>query len=187
MNISKVSPSAHYHSSDINPKENLPEEDKVKLEEQKTDIEKTPIEQQKDNENDPEYRRKIEELKAVEREVVAHEMAHKSVGGQYASSASFSYTMGPDGKRYKTGGEVSISVPTGGDLEKTEQALERVKRAALAPANPSGQDLRVAANASATQARIRSELTKQKAMEAYSKQNKKPEKNNKKGQLNIAI
>jgi hypothetical protein len=63
---------------------------------------------------------------------------------------------------------VSISAPEGKTPEETIQIMEQVKRAALAPASPSPQDLRVAAAASAAQMRARAEIARQGALKAYS-------------------
>ena len=53
--------------------------------------------------------RQVRELQARDREVRAHEAAHKNAAGSLANgSASFSYQTGPDGRRYAVGGEVSI-------------------------------------------------------------------------------
>jgi len=91
----------------------------------------------------------IESLKARDREVRAHEQAHISASGGLATGgASFTYQQGPDGKRYAIGGEVNIdtsSVP--GDPSATLRKAETIRRAALAPANPSGQDYKVASKA----------------------------------------
>ena len=95
----------------------------------------------------------IVELAARDREVRAHE----SVGGQYAGAPSYSFQRGPDGVNYAVGGEVSISLSSGGgDPRQSLAAAEQVRRAALAPADPSAQDRRVAAAATvaATQARV---------------------------------
>ena len=87
-------------------------------------------------------------LQARDAEVKAHERAHKAVGGQYAGSISYDYQQGPNGKRYAVGGEVSIDVsPVSGDPEKTIEKMNVIKAAALAPADPSSQDRRVAAQA----------------------------------------
>ncbi|HFB66175.1 MAG TPA: hypothetical protein ENJ60_11625 [Aeromonadales bacterium] len=101
----------------------------------------------------------ISELASRDREVRAHESAHAAVGGQFTGAPQFSFQKGPDGVLYAIGGEVSIStseVP--GDPEATLAKLETVIRAALAPAEPSGQDIRVASSAAASAAQIRSEL-----------------------------
>jgi hypothetical protein len=88
----------------------------------------------------------IRELATRDREVKAHEQAHQSVGGQHAGAMEFSYTQGPDGKRYATAGEVGISIGrVPNDPEATLRKAEQVRRAALAPAEPSAQDRQVAA------------------------------------------
>lgn len=107
-------------------------------------------------------------MKAIERDVIAHEAAHKAVGGQNAGPVSYTYATAPDGTRYIVGGEVSISAPEGRTPEETIQIMEQVKRAALAPGSPSPQDIQVAAAASAAQMRARAEMAKQEAEKAYS-------------------
>lgn len=102
-------------------------------------------------------RRVIEKLASRDREVRAHEQAHAAVGGQYAGAANYSYQRGPDGINYAVGGEVPISLSSGnGDPRQVLASAEQVRRAALAPAEPSAQDRSVAAAATvvATQARI---------------------------------
>lgn len=108
--------------------------------------------------NDPKLQSQIQTLKARDQEVRNHEQAHLSAaGGLAVSGASFEFVTGPDGQRYAVGGEVSIDtsgVP--GDPEATLRKAETIRRAALAPAQPSGQDYSVASKAAtmANQARI---------------------------------
>ena len=91
----------------------------------------------------------VRELASLDREVRAHEQAHKSVGGQHTGAMAFTFEFGPDGKRYAVAGEVPINVGrVMGDPEATLQKAEQVHRAALAPAEPSIQDRRVAVIAS---------------------------------------
>lgn len=92
----------------------------------------------------PEEQKMVEELRARDREVRAHEMAHLSAGGQYASGPSYTYQMGPDGRRYAIGGEVQIDTSPESDPEATIRKMEIVKRAAMAAAEPSAQDAKVA-------------------------------------------
>ena len=100
----------------------------------------------------------VSQLAQRDQQVRTHEAAHVAAGGMYVrGGARFSYTTGPDGRAYATGGEVSIdrsAVP--GDPAATIQKLRQVQRAALAPADPSPQDRSVAAAAAVgmTQARI---------------------------------
>lgn len=104
-------------------------------------------------------RQEILELAARDREVRAHEQAHAAVGGRYAGAPSYTYQRGPDGVNYAVGGEVPISLPSGGDdPEATIRAAEQVRRAALAPADPSPQDRSVAASAANLAQEARQEL-----------------------------
>lgn len=109
----------------------------------------------------------IRRLKMWEEHVKQHERQHQLVGGEFAGAPSFTYTTGPDGKRYISGGEVSMYIPAGSSPEDSLAALERVKRAASAPADPSPQDIKTAAMASAKQASVRMAMIKKQAKEAY--------------------
>ena len=101
----------------------------------------------------------INTLKARDIEVIAHEQAHSSVGGQYASSPNYSYKTGPDGVKYAVSGDVSIDLSeVSGDPQATLQKAKQIKAAALAPANPSSQDLRVAAKADRMASEARSDI-----------------------------
>jgi hypothetical protein len=101
----------------------------------------------------------IRQLAARDREVRAHEAAHAAVGGQYAGAASFQFVRGPDGVNYAAGGEVPISLPRGGEPGARLVAAEQVRRAALAPANPSAQDRSIAALAAQTALGARAEIS----------------------------
>jgi hypothetical protein len=116
-------------------------------------------------EDSPEVEREVAELKQTEREVIAHEQAHKAVGGMYAGAPSYSYSRGPDGKSYITGGEVSIDTSKEDTPEETARKMAKVRAAALAPANPSPQDLSVAASASQMEAQARAEIAAERAKE----------------------
>ena len=87
---------------------------------------------------DPEEMRVIADLKARDREVRAHEAAHKAASGQYAGAVHLDFTTGPDGQQYAVGGEVSIDTsPVAGDPEATVEKMRTIQAAAMAPANPS--------------------------------------------------
>lgn len=101
----------------------------------------------------------IQQLAARDREVRAHEQAHSAVGGQYAGSPSYTFERGPDGVNYAVGGEVSISAgKVAGDPEATIEKAQVVRRAALAPAEPSAQDRRVASEATRLEVEARNDL-----------------------------
>lgn len=101
---------------------------------------------------DPQVKQVVDRLKRTEEKVKAHEAAHKAAGGNLASSASYSYTQGPDGRSYITGGEVQIDMSPGSTPQETISKMQQVIRAALAPADPSGQDRAVAAQAASQMA-----------------------------------
>ncbi len=105
-----------------------------------------------------EEQRQLRELRQRDREVKAHELAHKAAGGRYVTGGSFSYQTGPDGQRYAIGGEVTIDNSQGSTPQETLRKAEMIRRAALAPANPSPQDYRVASQASLLAAQARSEI-----------------------------
>lgn len=105
---------------------------------------------------------KVDELKSRDQEVRVHEQAHAAVGGQYASAPSYEYERGPDGKSYAVGGQVQIDVsPVNGDPQATIQKMQLVRRAAMAPAQPSAADRAIAADAANKATQARAELAQQ--------------------------
>ena len=117
----------------------------------------------------------VAELAQTDRQVRAHEQAHLAVAGGLARGVSFSFTTGPDGKQYAVGGEVSIDTsPVSGDPQATIQKAQQIRAAASAPANPSGQDRAVAAQAAAMEAAARQELAaeQQEQLEKLQEQNR---------------
>ena len=100
----------------------------------------------------PEEKRVVSQLQSRDAEVRAHEQAHIAASGGLAGGASYSYQEGPDGRRYAVGGEVGISMSTGSTPDETIRNAQQVRSAALAPAQPSGQDRAVAAAASQMEA-----------------------------------
>lgn len=113
-----------------------------------------------------EEQKRVTELKARDREVRTHEQAHKHAAGPYAGAASYQYTRGPDGAQYAVSGEVSIDAsPIAGDASATIAKMEIIIRAALAPAEPSGQDMKVAAQARAAKTQAQSEARQEETEE----------------------
>ncbi|EKB22575.1 putative metalloprotease CJM1_0395 family protein [Aeromonas veronii] len=113
----------------------------------------------KQQEQQQRQEQQVQDLVERDKEVRTHEQAHQSAGGEYASSPTYQFTQGPDGKRYATGGEVQIDtsvVP--GDPAATIAKMQQLRSAALAPAEPSAQDLAVARSAAASEAKARKEL-----------------------------
>lgn len=105
----------------------------------------------------------LKDLQVRDREVRNHELAHQIVGGQYAGGASYTFERGPDGGRYAVAGEVPIDVGSiPGDPQATIEKMRKVRAAALAPAEPSGQDRAIAAKASQTMMAAQMELALQR-------------------------
>ena len=102
----------------------------------------------------------------------AHEQAHAAVGGRYAGAPSYTYSRGPDGRRYAVGIDVGV-VPN--DPAATLGKMEIVLREALAPAEPSAsaQDLRVAAQARAQMVQARAELSELQRREAVARRDER--------------
>lgn len=149
-----------------------PAEDAVELspqaQAQAEDAEESAEESSDPQELTQEEQEQVKELSDRDREVRAHEQAHVAAAGPYARGGpSYEYQRGPDGKRYAIGGEVQIDTsPVANDPEATIRKAQVVKRAALAPAEPSDQDRRVAAEAVQMEMQARQEMTEQRRAES---------------------
>ena len=122
-------------------------------------------EAKKEDKAEDEKEAQKKELENIQREVVAHEAAHQAAAGELGGSVSYSYTEGPDGQSYITGGEVPIKLKEGRTPEETLRNMQQVQRAANAPADPSGQDRQVAAKAAAIASKARQEITRDNSEE----------------------
>lgn len=112
-----------------------------------------------DKAKETEERKEIEQLKSRDREVRAHEQAHLAAAGSLATSgANYTYQRGPDGVNYAVGGDVKIDTSPGDTPEDTIRRAQIIRAAAMAPAEPSGQDRAVAAQAASMEADARAEL-----------------------------
>lgn len=101
----------------------------------------------------------VARLQQLDTRVKAHEMAHLAVAGPYArGGANFTYATGPDGKNYAVGGEVSIDTSKEPSPEATIRKMQVIRAAAMAPADPSSQDRKVASQADAALTEARREL-----------------------------
>ena len=106
----------------------------------------------------------LSSLQQRDSEVRSHEAAHIAAGGSAVrGGASFEYEKGPDGKLYAVGGEVPISVGEGATPEQKLANAKAVRAGALAPASPSPQDLKVAANAAQLEAQARFEIAQERS------------------------
>lgn len=101
----------------------------------------------------------LRELKQRDREVRQHEQTHAAIGGAFASTPSYEFQRGPDGRQYAVGGQVNIDItPIPGDPQATLQKMQVVRRAAMAPAQPSAADRQVAQEADNRAREARSEI-----------------------------
>ncbi|MEE8128644.1 MAG: putative metalloprotease CJM1_0395 family protein [Vicinamibacterales bacterium] len=108
-------------------------------------------------------RERVAELKKVDREVRAHEQAHLTRAGPYVTGGpTFTYVTGPDGRQYAVAGEVKLDMSPEEDPEATLRKAEAIQAAAVAPAEPSGQDRAVAAKAQRMAREAERELTEQR-------------------------
>jgi hypothetical protein len=119
--------------------------------EKKSDDKKVPA----NKELTPDQKDVVQKLQTRDTQVRAHEAAHMAAAGGSGGGASYSYQTGPDGRRYAVGGEVPVQISSGRTPDETIQNAQTVRAAALAPADPSSQDLAVAAQASQMEAQAR--------------------------------
>lgn len=126
-------------SSDVTPKEQAPTGEKL----------------------DEKQKAVVEELKKRDQQVRQHEQSHVSAGqGLVISGPTYEYQTGPDGKQYAIGGEVRIDTSMPNDPEQAVQKARQMRSAALAPSDPSSQDLAIAQKAQRMEQVARQELAK---------------------------
>ncbi len=121
----------------------------------------------------PEQQEMIVRLRQRDAEVRAHEAAHQAVAGALGGGASFTYQLGPDGRQYAVGGEVPIEIGGGKTPQEMLSRARQVRAAALAPAKPSSQDLKVAASAAALETKVLADLRQQQVDKAAPKEKSK--------------
>jgi len=113
-----------------------------------------------------EEKAEVARLQKQDQEIRAHEQAHAAAAGPLAQGGpQYEYTTGPDGKKYAVSGHVNIDTSPGKTPEETIKKAEQIKRAALAPAEPSPQDIKIAAKAAQMQAKAENESITEKGME----------------------
>lgn len=93
-------------------------------------------------------------------QIYAHELAHKSAGGNYAGAIVIERNQ--DG--IPVGGHVSIKMPTLNKTnpQKTIDHANVVIKSAMAPVDPSGQDYKVAAQARTIKGQAQEQMGKNK-------------------------
>lgn len=151
MGISAIAPSSSPYSSPYTP---APAPGAAVARDNKTEL-------------TPEQQAQIDQLKAADTKVRQHEQAHLAAAGGLATSGpTYTYQRGPNGVNYAVGGEVNIDTSPGGTPQETIARAQRIQAAALAPADPSGQDRSVAARAGQMERDARAELQQAYTTEA---------------------
>nr|WP_321268034.1 putative metalloprotease CJM1_0395 family protein [uncultured Sulfurimonas sp.] len=151
-------------------KEKASDEKKTQKEEDKKEVEKS----KPSNELTQDEERLVTALQSRDAEVKAHEAAHQSAGAS-TGAATYTYQLGPDGKMYAIGGEVSISFGTGSTPQETIANAQAVIAAALAPADPSSQDMAVASSAMVMMMKAQQQLARETQDEIMGKETYKNE------------
>lgn len=105
-------------------------------------------------------RSELTELKSIDAKVRAHEAAHQS-GSAASGGASFTYKKGPDGVMYAVAGEVPVRIESGSTPQESITNLQGVISTALAPADPSPQDISVASKARVMLMKAQQELAQE--------------------------
>ncbi len=120
--------------------------------------------------------RELDQMRSRDQEVRTHEQAHGAgAGGLARGGPNYTLTVGPDGKRYASGGHLNIDTSEAGTPEQTIQKAAQIRRAALAPADPSSKDRQVAAKASQMEAKARRELGEDHARQSDASESPLPE------------
>lgn len=106
--------------------------------------------------------KEVKTLQARDTEVRAHEQAHLIAAGPHAlGGAKFKTTKGPDGNSYATSGHVSVDISKEKNPEATVAKMRTVKKAALAPGNPSSADRSVASQAAMIEQQAQKEINQE--------------------------
>jgi len=141
------------------------------------------------NELSEAQKEQVIKLQQRDTHVRAHEAAHLAAGGSVVSGGTrYTYQKGPDGKMYAVGGEVPIHVTKGSNPKETLAIARQLRVAALAPSDPSPQDLKVAASASMMEARAMQEINEEQLKAIKNSYKTSSDNNdNKSSSLNIVV
>lgn len=168
-NQSKLSSSYQYLTKEVSSKR-IKEDTSFKHAEEDTSskyFEKDLSLVKSDSHEDVIMKNEIRSFEATEKSIINHEKMHMMIGGNLAGSPSFIYTTGPDGRRYVSGGQVNLKMPSGGTLTSLLRNLKRIKSAATAVSNPSAADISTASSAATLEASVNREIALSKMKETY--------------------
>lgn len=102
----------------------------------------------------------ISQFKSIDSKTRAHEQAHLNAAGSYATGMPvYNMQRGPDGQMYANGGHVNVDLtPIAGNPQATLQKAQTIKKSALAPDDPSSQDMSVASKADQMMQKAQSQM-----------------------------
>jgi len=106
---------------------------------------------------------RIKELEKMDKAVREHEQVHKAVAGPYAGEITYRFVTGPDGKRYAVGGSTPLGAPQCRRPEETIRVMNKLRQAAMAPGDPSPEDMHVARLAAMREQEARAEIRRESA------------------------
>ncbi len=149
--------------------DNRPDDDRISLSPEALELAQKTTETE--DRNTLEEGEEVRELKRRDREVKAHEQAHTAAGGVHAGGITYTYQTGPDGQLYAVGGSVDIDTSEAATPEKTLDKAKTIRKAALAPSEPSAADQNVAASAAQLEAKARMELNEEQKQEGADQSN----------------
>jgi len=159
-NVGADARDAKAHSSPLSPLDPLTSGAGVKQDKRRSGDAEDAAQSRRQTQEEQIVQDQIKTLAARDREVRAHEQAHMAAGGQYAGAATYEFERGPNGVSYAVGGEVPISTSEEATPAATLRKAQIIRRAALAPAEPSPQDRRVAAMAAQMESAARAEIVR---------------------------
>ncbi len=117
----------------------------------------------------PDEKAVLAQLQQTDTEVRTHEAAHMAAGAGLTKGVSYTFEKGPDNQMYAVAGEVGIDTSPSNTPSETIAKAQQIRRAALAPSNPSSADLQVAASASQMEQAAKAELAAQNKQEQEQK------------------
>lgn len=99
-----------------------------------------------ENYDEKDYERVLSRYKESDAQIRQHEQAH-AAASPYASTPDYSYSVGPDGKLYATGGEVRVDTSMPKDKEAAAHKLDELDQLSSAPNDLSAADAQISRTA----------------------------------------
>ncbi|MEO1007160.1 MAG: putative metalloprotease CJM1_0395 family protein [Planctomycetota bacterium] len=116
---------------------------------------------------DDSQQREVRELESTDQRVRRHEEAHRAAAGPlFRGGPFYKFRTGPDGKKYAVAGSVKIDTSPARTPEETVQKAAQIRRAALAPADPSSTDRAIAAKAARMESAARQAMVQEQLEQA---------------------